>query len=176
MNKSYNDISAQVERCIALANQLGGRWTANCKHRADRQYFAQIGARARVQHGIPVFCQDRDTKYPLIVKTFDSHDSHDSFDSVDASDSFDSRDSHDSTPTEAAHERVRLEDWLNADNANRKRLQDTCRHLFIKKMYAELLTDMEICKMEGWDILEYPRMIRDAVAVCFPKPRQLTLF
>lgn len=169
MDKSYNDISAQVERCIALANQLGGRWTANCKHRADGQYFAQIGARARVQHGIPVFCQDRDIKYPLI------HKAEPRKQPTSRTEEAKPQPQH-ITPTEAAHERVILQDWLNSDNANRKRLQDTCRHLFIKKMYAELLTDMEICKMEGWDILEYPRMIRDAVAVCFPKPRQLTLF
>lgn len=80
------------------------------------------------------------------------------------------------TPTEQAHERVAFDDWMNADEANRKQLQDMCRHDFINKMYAELLTDMEICKLEGWDILEFPRMLKQALQVCFPKPVQLKLF
>jgi hypothetical protein len=43
-------------------------------------------------------------------------------------------------------------------------------------MYAELLTDYTVCQLEGWDMFEFPRMLRDALTVCFPKqPKQLTL-
>ena len=58
----------------------------------------------------------------------------------------------------------------------RKKLQECCRHDFIKRMFCELLADLSICQLEGWDIYEFPRMIRREVERCLPKPIQLTLF
>ena len=48
--------------------------------------------------------------------------------------------------------------------------------LKVNRRYAELLMDMEICKLEKWDVLEFPRMIKQALDICFPKPVQLKLF
>ena len=170
MKKSYNDIKQQEQRVIGLC-KASGRYCDNARNRLNMQHIAQITRNALTQHGFPIFgefdtnekrdCVHHEPEYkpepikeqepehvPKVVKT----------------------------PTEQAHERLAFEDWLNADEMNRKQLQDACRHSFIRKMYAELLTDMEICKLEGWDILEFPRMLRDAIIVCFPKPRQLSLF
>ena len=172
MEKSCNDIDAQVQRCIALANELGGKWTANAKNRADTQYFAQMGRRVKNLRGIPMFGVEKDRKYPMpAIMQSDPEPTPE----------------HEpeptpvktvrQTPTEQAHERMALVDWMASDEANRKKIQDMCRHDFVRKMYAELLTDYTVCELEGWDMFEFPRMLRDALAVCFPKqPKQLSLF
>lgn len=171
MEKSANDINAQVERCIALANELGGRWTANAHHRADVQYFAQIGRRVKTQRGIPIFGTDRDRKYPLIIVQAPNPEP------VPAVVEVPKPAKVTLTPTEKAENRMALMDWMAADEANRKKIADMARHEFINKMYAELLADMTFCKMEGWDVMEFPRMLRDALSVCFPKQGvQLSLF
>ena len=41
----------------------------------------------------------------------------------------------------------------------RKALQDKARHDFILKMYQEIRIDMEVCKIEGWDKMEFIRML-----------------
>ena len=168
MTKSINDIREQTARVIALAESLG-KYKENAKHIVDVQYIASIAARARAQHGLGLF-GNPDEKKPFIgiheepkptpIAEPERPQPHKVV----------------QTPTEKADNRIALNDWLDADWKNRRQLQMACRHRFINKMYAELLTDMEICKMEGWDVLEYPRMIRDAIQVCFPKPKQLTLF
>ena len=38
-----------------------------------------------------------------------------------------------------------------------------CRHIMIEKLYKEILFDMKVCEIEGWDQMEYIRMIRKAV-------------
>lgn len=38
-----------------------------------------------------------------------------------------------------------------------------CRHMMIEKLYKEILFDMKVCEIEGWDQMEYIRMIRKAV-------------
>lgn len=81
------------------------------------------------------------------------------------------------TPTEKAKNMMSFTAWMDSSKENRKKIQDGARHAFIRKMYAELLTDYTVCELEGWDMFEFPRMLRDALAVCFPKqPKQLTLF
>ena len=39
-------------------------------------------------------------------------------------------------------------------------LQNLSRQSFIKKILEDVLTDITICKLEGWDWKEYPRMIK----------------
>ena len=171
MEKSYNDIKAQEQRIMVLCEERG-RYCDNAKKRLDTQHIAQITRHALTQHGFPLFgIFDKDEKHACVhyepeykpepikepepepVKVVQT------------------------TPTERAKQMVSFADWMNADEAHRKSIQDGARHAFIRKMYAELLTDMEICKLEHWDALEFPRMLKDAIAVCFPKqPKQLSLF
>lgn len=81
------------------------------------------------------------------------------------------------TPTEKAKNMMSFTAWMNASVENRKKIQDGARHEFINKMYAELLHDYTVCQIEGWDMFEFPRMLREALTVCFPKqPKQLSLF
>ena len=46
-----------------------------------------------------------------------------------------------------------------------KAVQDLARHHMIEKLLADILEDMTICGLEGWDIWEYPRLLRDAIPV-----------
>lgn len=43
----------------------------------------------------------------------------------------------------------------------RKKLNDLARHQFIRKMYGEILTDMKVCEIEGWDKMEFINMLAD---------------
>ena len=171
MKKSYNDIKAQEQRVIAICKERC-RYCDNAKSRFDTQRFAQITRNTLTQHGFPIFGQfDKDEKRACVHYEPEhkqepvKEQEHEPVKSVQP------------TPTERATHMVSFSDWMNADEAHRKSIQDGARHAFIHKMYAELLTDMEICKLEHLDVMEFPRMIKEAISVCFHKqPKQLTLF
>lgn len=170
MEKSYNDIKAQEQRVMALCLE-SGRWCDNAKNRFDTQHLAQITRNTLTQHGFPIFGQyDKDEKRACI-----RHEPKHKPEPIKEQEPEPVK-AVQPTPTERAKQIVSFADWMNAAEAHRKSIQDGARHAFIHKMYAELLTDMEICKLEHWDPLEFPRMLKDAIAVCFPKhPKQLTL-
>ena len=170
MEKSYNMIKAQEQRVIETATALG-RWSDNAKNRLDTQRIAKITRNALCQHGFPIFGNyDRDEKRPCIIREQQKPEPE----PVKVEEPKPAK-VVTPTPTEKAEQRVALFDWMSADEANRKKITDMARHQFINKMYAELLGDMKICQLEGWDIFEYPRMLRDAINRCFPKPKQLTI-
>lgn len=173
MKKSYNDIKAQEQRIMVLCEERG-RYCDNAKNRLDTQHIAQITRNALTQHGFPLFGQyDKDEKHacvhyepvckpepvPVVVEVPKPAKKVEP------------------TPTERAEHMMSFTSWMNASKENRKSIQDGARHAFIRKMYAELLTDYTVCQLEGWDMFEFPRMLREALTVCFPKqPKQLTLF
>lgn len=172
MKKSYNDIKAQEKHIIVLCEERG-RYCDNAKNRLDTQKIAQITRHTLTQHGFSLFgIFDKDEKHACVhyepehkpepVKEQEPEPEPDK--------------AVRQTPTERAKQMVTFVDWMNADEEHRKSIQDGARHAFINKMYAELLTDMKICELEHWDPLEFPRMLKDALAVCFPKqPKQLTI-
>ena len=169
MIKSYNDIKEQEQRILLLCKERG-RYCDNAKKRVDMQKVAQITRRTLTQHGFPIFGNfDKNDKRPCIFMDYTSLE-------LTKEEEQEPIKEQQNTPTEQAHERITFNDWMSADEENRKKMQDACRHAFVKKMYAELLTDMEICKLEGWDVFEFPRMLKQALQVCFPKPVQLKLF
>ncbi len=171
MTKSYKDIKEQEQRILLLCQERG-RYCDNAKKRVDRQKVAQITRRTLTQHGFPIFGNfDRGEKRPYIVQNAEKPKEEEAPAIRQVNEQ-----KNTPTPTEHAHERIAFNDWMSSDEENRKQLQYMCRHDFINKMYAELLTDMEICKLEGWDVLEFPRMLKQALQVCFPKPVQLKLF
>ena len=53
-------------------------------------------------------------------------------------------------------------------------LQQAARESFILKMLQEILLDMNICKLKGWDIMEYPNRIHEEVARVVLKYKQTT--
>lgn len=171
MEKSYNDIKAQEQRIIVLCEERG-RYCDNAKNRIDTQHIAQITRKTLTQHGFPIFGQfDKDEKHAFVY-----YEPEYKQEPVKEKEQEPVK-SVKHTPTERAMQMVSFTDWMNADEAHRKSIQDGARHAFIHKMYAELLTDMEICKLEHWDVMEFPRMLKEAISVCFPKqPKQLTLF
>lgn len=172
MTKSYNDIKEQEQRILLLCQERG-RYCDNAKKRVDTQKVAQITRRALTQHGFPIFGDfNKYERRPCIFLENPSLE----LTKAEEPEPIKAKQTTPTTPTERAHERIAFNDWMSADEENRKKIQDACRHAFVKKMYAELLMDMEICKLEGWDILEFPRMLKQALQVCFPKPVQLKLF
>ena len=44
-----------------------------------------------------------------------------------------------------------------------KKLQELARHRMIKMLYSDILTDMTICEIEGWDKMEYIRLLQDTL-------------
>lgn len=44
-------------------------------------------------------------------------------------------------------------------------VQTLARHQMIAKLLADMAQDMTICRLEGWDVWEFPRMVREAVPV-----------
>lgn len=170
MEKSFNDISRQLERVITLAGEIGGRYTATATGKIDVQRLAQIAAKARTQHGISLFCTDKEEKKPFIYKT--EHKSE----PKKVQEPPVNAELYHVAPIQHGTSKPRRELTAEEDAECRKKLQDVCRHDFIRRMFSELLADLSICQLEGWDIYEFPRMIRREVERCLPKPIQLTLF
>lgn len=171
MDKSFNDIESQLQRVLTLANDIGGKYIENAARRVNVQHFAQIAAKARIQHGIQLFCADKDEKKPFIYKPEPKAEP------VTVQEPEPKPvELHHFAPIQPGISKPRHELTPEEDMQYRKKLQEVCRHDFIKRMFAELLADLSICQLEGWDIYEFPRMIRREVERCLPKPIQLTLF
>ena len=52
---------------------------------------------------------------------------------------------------------------VNEPIETRKALQNQARHLKIKNLYADILFDIRVCEIEGWDKTEYIRMLQDCL-------------
>lgn len=170
MEKSYNDIKTQEQRVLALCAERG-RYCDNAKNRLDTQRVAQITRNALTQHGFPIFGQfDKDEKHACVHREQPKSEPV-----AEEAPKTEPAKVVRQTPTEKADNRMALNDWMDADEKNRRKIQEIARHQYMNRMYAELLFDMQVCKMEGWDVFEYPRMIRDAIARLLPPAKQLTL-
>ena len=51
---------------------------------------------------------------------------------------------------------------LTGEDAPRK-LQELARHQMIVKLYADILQDMMICEIAGWDKTEYIQQLQEAI-------------
>lgn len=170
MEKSYNMIKAQEQRVIETATALG-KWSDNAKKRLDTQRIAKITRNALCQHGFPIFGNyDRDELRPCI-----HHEQQEPQPEPVKVEEPEPVKVVAKTPTERADERMALHDWMAADENNRRKIQELARHQYMNRMYAELLFDMQVCRMEGWDVFEYPRMLRDAITSLLPQAKQLTI-
>lgn len=49
------------------------------------------------------------------------------------------------------------------DKETARALNTLRRHQTIEKLYQDILMDLMICELEGWDRLEYIKMIKEAV-------------
>jgi hypothetical protein len=49
------------------------------------------------------------------------------------------------------------------DKKTRKAIQLCARHEMLLKLLADINWDMEICKLEGWDAMEYVRMLKKEI-------------
>ena len=48
-----------------------------------------------------------------------------------------------------------------AEDVDPRRLQELCRHELVSRVLADVLMDMSVCRLEGWDVLELPLMLRE---------------
>lgn len=39
-------------------------------------------------------------------------------------------------------------------------LNDLARHQLIERLLSDVLFDMKVCEIEGWDRMEFPRMLK----------------
>lgn len=46
------------------------------------------------------------------------------------------------------------------------------RARLLGRLLADMLADMQICRLEGWDVREFPRMVRDAIDGLYDKEDQ----
>lgn len=44
-------------------------------------------------------------------------------------------------------------------------VQVLARHQMVERVLADVAQDMQICRIEGWDVWEYPRMLLEAIPV-----------
>jgi hypothetical protein len=49
------------------------------------------------------------------------------------------------------------------DLDTRKTLNSLARHKMITRLYADILVDMQICEIEGWDKLEYINELKSLI-------------
>jgi hypothetical protein len=54
-----------------------------------------------------------------------------------------------------------------------KQLNDLARQQFISKMLEEILFDMNICRLNGWDIFEFPNLIKKEIERICKNDRQV---
>ena len=52
---------------------------------------------------------------------------------------------------------------LDGDSRTPKALNDLARHKMITRIEADILADMQVCQIEGWDKTEYIRMLYELV-------------
>ena len=45
----------------------------------------------------------------------------------------------------------------------RRKAQELARHQMIVKLEADILMDMQVCDIEGWDKMEYLNMLKDLI-------------
>ena len=44
-----------------------------------------------------------------------------------------------------------------------KVLNDLARHRMISRIYSDILADLQVCKIEGWDCMEYIAMLKNVI-------------
>lgn len=153
MDKSLNDIRKQVQRIVNLANSIGGKYTRNSRKRVNTQHYYTMAARVMTQRGISRFSTPPDERKPIVQRSVSSA----KIDGMECK-------AHTVVlipkPKPSNKEGVPLSYYM-ATQENRRDLQAFARHQFIAHMLSDIATDMMICKMEGWDQYEFPRIIVD---------------
>lgn len=153
MDKSLNDIRKQVQRIVNLANSIGGKYTRNSRKRVNAQYYWQMAAHVMAQRGISRFSTPPDERKPIVLHCVTPA-------KIDGLECKASTAVLIPKPKPSNKEGVPLSYYM-ATQENRRNLQALARHQFIAQMLSDIATDMMICKMEGWDSYEFPRMIAD---------------
>ena len=57
----------------------------------------------------------------------------------------------------------KLKTMITEDKDTRRALNDLARHQTICNLYRDVLTDMMVCEIEGWDKLAYLKLLKDVI-------------
>ena len=52
---------------------------------------------------------------------------------------------------------------IEGGEETRKALQTAARHEMITRLEQDILMDMQVCELEGWDKMEYLHMLQDLI-------------
>ncbi len=52
---------------------------------------------------------------------------------------------------------------IEGGKENARALNDLARHQQIARLYQDILIDLYICEVEGWDKMEYINMLKDLI-------------
>lgn len=63
---------------------------------------------------------------------------------------------------------------LDGNPETPRRLQELARHQFISNMLADILIDMTVCELEGWNKMEYIQQIYEEIAAFVKKTQRDT--
>lgn len=58
---------------------------------------------------------------------------------------------------------------IQKNNETAKALNDLCRHQMILKLEKDILKDLAVCEIEGFDPMEYLTMLRNLINSFFGK-------
>lgn len=61
---------------------------------------------------------------------------------------------------------------LDNDPGSPRKLQELARHQMITKLYADILMDMQICELEGWDKMEFIRELQECLNRFTPEKKK----
>lgn len=45
-----------------------------------------------------------------------------------------------------------------------RKLQELARHQMIERLYKDILFDMQVCEIEGWDKMEYINQLKECIS------------
>lgn len=60
---------------------------------------------------------------------------------------------------------------VKVEAGSERKLQELARHEMILRLYKDILMDMEICEVEGWDRLEYLKQLQEVINGFFERSK-----
>jgi len=167
MEKSWNDIHNQAERCVSMLHSNNdGYWRTPTQIR-------QIARRTAAKRGISIFEKDRDKKFPWDSSKFErptpqkrllwwqnEDGTMKQFAKIEPK------------PVVAKPKSMTMEERTKLERT----MNNMCRHDMIHKILADITRDMVICKLSNWDMFEYPKMIKAEIErILSLKPKPVTV-
>lgn len=180
MRKSQNDIDAQAERIIAMAN--GTRRFMCCKDgKVNKVAIYQLARKTKGQHGFSIFDRDKETKRECIHPYVNNTKAHAAWwDTDEFRERLARYEEERKRHNAECRERKRNKGLTDAQRMEVEvMMNDVCNHAMMKKVLAWISCDMNLKINLGLpgDPYEVPRwMLQEAKRILPKEPTQLKLF